>query len=368
MTDWRDRLTVPRAGFIPSVIWDDDPITGGFRPVFKEREPERWHGMVAADEPVTTQVDDGTEPVRGVGFLPTSSCSKPSVVADVLDVLDIRTGHRVLEIGTGTGWNAALLIDRAGRSGRVVSVDVDPRVTEGARNALATEGYFPLLVTADGVEGYPAEAPYDRVVATASVRSIPPAWLDQTQAGGLIVAPWGTDYGEDALTRLRVQEDGSASGRFGMRLAFMRVRGQRRNFLDPTDKELLGAERSVTARIGRELFEMLDFEHAAFTIGLRVPHCYPTVVDIDEKHRHVELHDIRSESWARVILVRDEHPWIVHQLGPRRLWDEVEAAYTWWSDTGRPGPWQYELTVTQDGTHTVRVDAADGVLSWNIRV
>lgn len=103
---------------------------------------------------------------------PSSSCSQPSLVVAMLDALDVREGHRVLEIGTGTGagWNAALLSERVGDSGHVVSIEVD---ADTAHGSLARAGYRPLVVTGDGAEGYQCDALYDRLICTASVRKIP---------------------------------------------------------------------------------------------------------------------------------------------------------------------------------------------------
>ncbi len=282
----------------------------------------------------------------------------------MLTALEVHDGYRVLEIGTGTGWNAALLSARVGKRGHVVSVEVDPALAEDARRCLADAGYAPLVVTGDGAEGYAPEAPYDRITCTASVRAIPRPWIDQTRPGGVILTPWGTDYGDDALTRLEVHEDRSASGRCGINVAFMRVRHQRRDFLEPAADELDIAETTQTTRDGHELFEMVTFTRAAFTIGLRVPSCYFTVEDLDHDHRRIELHDVRSHSWSRVTLVRGQDPWTVHQYGPRRLWDEVDAAYIWWRDAGKPTPDRYGLTVTPDGTHTVWIDAPDSEHRW----
>jgi protein-L-isoaspartate(D-aspartate) O-methyltransferase len=366
VTDWHEHLTVPRAPFIPSVVWVDDPATGGFVSMTRDDDEARWHDLVAADEPIITQVDDGATAPGCAGLRPSSSCSQPSLVAAMLTALDVHTGHRVLEIGTGTGWNAALLSERAGAQGHVVSVEVDPAVADDARRTLAAAGHAPLVVTGDGTKGYAADAPYDRVICTASVRAIPRAWIEQTRPGGVIVTPWGTDYGDDALTRLEVHTDGSASGRCGMNLAFMRVRHQRRDFLEPTADQLSAAETTQTTRSGGELFEMVAFARAAFTIGLRVPSCYLTVEDLDDDHRRIELHDVRSQSWARVTLIRGRDPWTVHQLGPRRLWAETDAAYAWWRDVGKPTPDHYGLTVTPNGSHDVWIDAPDNEQRWSL--
>ena len=111
---------------------------------------------------------------------------------------------------------------------------------------------------------------------------------------------------------------------------------------------------------------MVSYDQAAFTIALRVPACYPTVEDLDDDHRRIELHDVASRSWARLDLVRREHPWTVRQFGPRRLWDEVDAAYRWWRDAGGPAPDRYTLTVGPDGTHTVSLDAGYGQHHWTL--
>jgi protein-L-isoaspartate O-methyltransferase len=366
VADWHQWLTVPRASFIPSVVWVDDAATDGFVSVSREDDEARWHELVAADEPIVTQVDDGETAPGNRGFRPSSSGSQPSLVADMLAALDVHAGHHVLEIGTGTGWNAALLSVLAGECGHVVSIEVDSIVADNAGRVLAAAGYTPIVVTGDGMRGYPPGAPYDRVVCTASIRAIPRQWIEQTCPDGVIVTPWGSDYGDDALTRLVVQQDGSALGGFGVNLAFMRVRDQRRDFVESTVDEWDAAEVTRTTRDGRELFEMVTYAHAAFTIGLRVPACYLTVEDPDDDHRLIELHDARSRSWARVALVRGKDPWTVHQIGPRRLWDEVDAAYTWWCAVGRPTPDRYGLIVTQDGMHTVWIGAPDSGHRWSV--
>ncbi|MGQ0773680.1 MAG: methyltransferase domain-containing protein [Pseudonocardiales bacterium] len=364
MNDWREQLSVPRDQFIPSVVWIDDPTTDGFVSVSKMDDEARWWALVDSDEPIITQVDDGNTPSGRVGLQPSSSCSQPSLVAGMLDALDVHAGHRVLEIGTGTGWNAALLSERVGEPGNVVSVELDSDIADQARRALVGAGYATLVVSADGMQGYAPGAPYDRVIATASVRVIPRAWIDQTRPGGVIVVPWGTDYCNGTLLRLDVHNDGSASGRCGTNLAFMRIRGQRRDYLEPSEAEQNVADRTTTLRSVPELFDMIAFSRAAFAIGLRVPRCYLTVEEINSNRRIIELHDVHSHSWARVDLVRGADTFDVYQLGPRRLWDKVDAAYAWWIDVERPTHDRFGLTVTPDGAHSVWLDTPDSSYGW----
>lgn len=114
--------------------------------------------------------------------------------------------------GTGTGWNAALLSYRLGAE-QVVTVEVDPVVAEEeARRRFAGVGLAPLSVVGDGVQGYEAGAPYDRIIATCGISRVPYAWVEQTREGAVIVAPWGPPYGGQGVARLRVGEGGVAMG------------------------------------------------------------------------------------------------------------------------------------------------------------
>jgi protein-L-isoaspartate(D-aspartate) O-methyltransferase len=119
----------------------------------------------------------------------TSSVSQPSIVALMLEQAAIRPGDRVLEIGSG-GYNAALLRELAGPGGAVTSVDIDPEVTDRARESLDEAGYGDVaVVQADGAFGVPERAPYDRIVVTVTAWDIPSAWLRQLRPGGRIVVP-----------------------------------------------------------------------------------------------------------------------------------------------------------------------------------
>lgn len=367
MNTWRQRLRVPREWFIPPLVWVDDPTTGGFTALSRNRSEAQWQALVDTDGPIVTQVDDGRTPPGGIGTQPSSSCSQPSLLLAMLDALDLHSAHRTLEIGTGTGWNAALLAARTGPRGHVTSLDVDPAIADQARITLRRAGFpphSPHVVHTDGACGHPPDQPYDRIIATASTTSIPRTWIDQMHPGGVLVAPWGTDYSNGALLRMTVQPDGTARGRFGPHLAFMQLRNERPQHLQPHTPELHAAARSSTNRTAREIHEMTTFSRAAFTIGLLVPDCYLTAEQPDHRHHVIELHDTRSRSWARVDLVDDPRNPTVSQLGPRRLWNEVDTAYAWWLDTGRPSPTDYELTITPDGTHFVDLRTPDGGLRW----
>lgn len=122
--------------------------------------------------------------------VPVSSSSQPTIMALMLDQLGVAPGHRVLEIGAGTGYNAALLAHLVGPTGRVVSIDIDPQVADRAKASLAAAGCPQVIVACgDGAYGWPPAAPYDRIIATVGVWDLAPAWLDQLAPGGRIVIP-----------------------------------------------------------------------------------------------------------------------------------------------------------------------------------
>lgn len=117
-----------------------------------------------------------------------SSVSAPWIVARMLQDARIGSGMKVLEIGAG-GYNAALLSYLVGPRGRVVSIDIDVKVTSRAMAALARTEYAPYVAVADGAYGLARFAPYDRILVTAAARDVPRAWADQLVAGGRLVVP-----------------------------------------------------------------------------------------------------------------------------------------------------------------------------------
>ncbi|MFL4906812.1 methyltransferase domain-containing protein [Streptomyces sp. MMS24-I2-30] len=341
---------VPRHLFVPEVIW---PGRAGLNRqddrVIRGEEQEVWWAAVHRDAPITTQWDDGAYTGPGRGRIPSSSNSMPSMVFSMLDALAVEEGHRVLEIGTGTGWNAALLSHRLG-SPNVFTVEVDGDSAREARRRLNDAGFDPVSVVGDGAEGYAEGAPYDRVIATASIGRVPRQWIEQTKPAGIIVAPWGPTYGGEGVVRLTVAGDGSASGWFVGSSAFMRLRAQRvrrthvREYLGGRTWPANGT-RSVTTLSPDEVGDW----PAMFGIGVQVPGAFPWMESYDDGSYTLWLRDTAVTSWATADHEKGRGEFEVYQSGPRRLWDEIETAYRWWEEQGKPGFERFGLTVDADG-------------------
>ncbi|WP_328298684.1 methyltransferase domain-containing protein [Streptomyces sp. NBC_00435] len=198
---WRAAFAaVPRHVFVPYYwtgrgagherLWAEDPDPA---------RRARWLRGVYTDGPLATRLRDGEL---------VSSSSQPSLMARMLEDLDVRDGDNVLEIGAGTGYNAALLCHRLGED-LVTTVDLDEEITESARGHLARLGYRPFVVTGDGARGCPSRAPFDRILVTCTLPLIPYAWLGQCRPGARILAPLST-----GLIALTVRDGTFAEGRF----------------------------------------------------------------------------------------------------------------------------------------------------------
>ncbi len=364
---WRAAFeAVDRAAFLPDLMWPFDMATATSTTVDRRTDPAGWYAFADRDVPLTTQWDDGRHPGPGPGTTATSSSSMPSVVFAMLADLDPRPGMSVLEIGTGTGWSAGLMTHRLG-AGAVTTVEVDPAVAGAARAALAAAGLRAEVLAADGLAGHPPGAPYDRVIATCGMRRVPFAWVEQSAPGGVIVAPWGTHFANrDTVVRLVVAPDGrAASGHFTRAVEFMKARAQRT--VRPAHSAYLpdgfpgDAEAGTTERTAADGFAD-PFGPFAFAAGLRVPACSWAADRRGDDHS-VWLYGLTDRSWAAVLFCGGRPTSTVHQSGPRRLWDEAEAAWRWWTARGRPEPTRFGLTVTAAGQHAWLDDPDD---AWTL--
>ncbi len=176
--------------------------------------------MAAAD----AYQDEAFVVKTGPDGLPLSSSSQPAIMAIMLEQLGVAPGYRVLEIGTGTGYNAALIAHLVGERGTVVTVDIDADLVAKARANLDGAGYPDVIVICgDGGFGAPGHAPYDRIIVTAGAWDLAPAWLDQLGHGGRIVLPLSVRGIQLSIALER--EAGYWRSRSAFRCGFIRMAG-----------------------------------------------------------------------------------------------------------------------------------------------
>jgi protein-L-isoaspartate(D-aspartate) O-methyltransferase len=293
----------------------------------------------------------------------TSSASMPGIVATMLDRLGVADGHTVLEIGTGTGYNAALLSARLGDD-KVTSIEVDPETAAEAAERLHTAGYRPALVVNDGAAGHTARSPYDRIIATCAVGRIPSAWIDQLTDDGIIVAPM--IFG-GVLLVLHKTGPGEVTGRVDPeQVAFMPLRAAGEYVPDgfvrdipPFDGPLYSATTSVEA----SAFADPDFK---LWLALHLPEAQLSY-RLDDKGALSGVTLYTATGRAAVDYTEGAaSAWLVTQ-DTARLWNAVEAAWSSWQRHDRPGRTRLGVTARADGEQFAWLDDPEGSLRWPLR-
>ncbi|WP_206050712.1 methyltransferase domain-containing protein [Nocardioides speluncae] len=315
---WRSAFVhVPRDAFVPyfydhagSLISRDDPETAA-----------EWFTAVHENRALVTHRTNGAA---------TSSTSQPSVMAVMLEALAAEDGMTVLEIGTGTGYNAALLAHRLGDV-HVVTIDLTTDITAAARDRLAATGRSPLVVTGDGAAGYPERAPYDRIIATCRLRTIPPALTEQLTDSGLIVTPLG-----NALARIHRTGLATAEGRFLPDGAFFMP-------LRHPGEASLPSRPQLPTKPGR------PSTLPATALADNSFRFLASIVEPDLTWQY-DLGDDQQISGARVwstdgSIAHLHTDTSVSETGPRPLWRNLEDAHTFYQEAGEPSPDRYGVTI-----------------------
>lgn len=350
--DWRRAFEeVPRHQFVPEFFTVDDERVSADDPA----RHDRWLAAVYSDASLTTQImaAPGTDLMW-----PTSSSTRPNLMARMLGLLDVADGQRVLEIGTGTGYNAALLSYRL-CDASVTSIDIDPALTETARERLAELGYRPHLSAGDGAEGVAVHAPYDRIVATCGVPAIPSAWITQLASGGLIVADVRGELGSSLVVAGK-NTSRSVTGRFLASSGhFMWLRAKADNPLrngggfeamyDFTDPE------TDTTSIPLAAFDDEDFR---FILQLLVPRLGPVGHTIRDGRKGIFLVTDDDMSWVEISPDTGNRS-TVRYGGPRLLWPDIADTWHRWNDFGRPERSRFGLTAHDDGRQHAWLDHED---------
>ncbi|WP_067171255.1 ATP-grasp peptide maturase system methyltransferase [Microtetraspora niveoalba] len=341
--EWRQSVEmVPREVFLGDHFFRRiDGASGTMWEPITPSDGKQWLSLAYENVTWVTQLDgqNTSAPSGPVAGAPTSSSTLPGLVVRMLEDLQVDDDSRVLEIGTGTGYSTALLAERLGAD-RVTSIEVDPHVADRAREALHRAGYRPRLVVGDGLVGHEEGGPYDRVIATCSVRYIPAAWLVQARRGGIVLATLSGWLFGSGLARLTVTGPSSAEGEFlPGTVSFMSARPHAGPPLGELPDREDGEERAAV--YGGEVLEEWTSRWIA---QLAAPGAQQFSMRYEDGPMTHWLIDQAAGSWAWLAPAGDG--WTVRQGGPRRLWDDIESAIGGWRRASSPPQQAFRIRIT----------------------
>lgn len=289
----------------------------------ESQDLDAWLEAVYSNQTLITQIQPHAV---------TSSGTMPGLIATMLHALDVQHGDTVLQLGTGTGYTAALLCHRLG-SANVVTVDVDPELTGSAQHRLHTAGYDPTVATADGAAAYAPRAPYDRLLATFGNRYVPVAWITQLRPGGKLVAPIRAGLG-----CLTVTGDNTAEGHYLATPGYFMAHRATPDTVATLPPAADGP--AWPPRQPAQPSSIVYDNSFRFILSLVLPDLVYGNVGSDLYH--IELTDADSST---VQLTPDGG---LIQRGPQPLWDLIEHTHDTWTTLGKPGRERFGITVIPD--------------------
>ncbi len=353
-------LHVPRHLFVDAYYEGKEQL---FAPAKQDEECwYHWLAQIYRDEALVTQRDERA--------MPTSSSSQPSVMAGMLEALDIQPGQTILEIGTGTGYNAALLAKLVEDPHLITTVDIDPMLIEGARSRLEQAiGSGMTIEVHNGIDGYTSQAPYDRIIATGSFFPVPRAWIEQLKPEGKLVMDLHGQLGGGLIVIIK-QLDGQAVGRFlseWRHISFMRLRSAPEEnvhlhlkgyqcfplmehvHVSPDDQEYCCASHFAT-------FEQFRGHENVFNTWLQW--IFPTLSITWKGLISGKLSAVLTDETTRTVTIiqPQENGLEVTVRGERHLWSEIRQAYQDWLTCGKPRLEGYTLYIDQQGRQRMKMD------------
>jgi protein-L-isoaspartate(D-aspartate) O-methyltransferase len=319
------------------------------------QDTDAWLRAVYANQPIITAFDEYDTP--------TSSSSSPDAMAFMMEALQLIPGMRVLEIGTGTGYNAALLAHIVSDPHKIFTVEIDDALARRAQRILdqvAGEGI--TVYSGDGLRGYAPGASYDRIIATSSYHKVPLDWLDQVRPGGILLMNLRGHLGACAFLKIVKTGPGRvAHATFLAGSDFMELRDSQAPSYKVTNLVARYLGRSTLAQrpfTSTEFDPSLLWDHRLeFLLQLSFPEMYFTSINVDPMCPC--LIDTASDTILIFRPMERQGEWIVDIKGQEQLWERVLQAYCWWVDTGDADINEYRLDIDAFGEQRVILASKD---------
>jgi protein-L-isoaspartate O-methyltransferase len=348
MSRWRPLVaSTPRHIFVPN--WWHWTDSAGWTACAGDADERRWLDAAYGDRTLITRLGtahaDHAKPGDHPSGRPTSSATQPGLVVQMYRHAGLTDDADILDVGTGSGYGCALLARRLG-SHRVTSVDVDDYQVKAAAERLASVGLQPDVMVCDATGPLPGS--YDRIVSMTSVAPVPASWLAALRPGGRLITVL---EGTGLLITADLTPDGGAVGRVEWyRAGFMAARSGP-DYPATLLEQLPVAREADGEQVSTGQYPVVDIGNAwelYSMLGVTIPSVQYHYEEAEDGQRTAWLlHP--DGSWARATGIADRPP-IVHQSGPRRLWDIVDGIRHAWLRDGKLPAYGASVAITPDGS------------------
>ena len=334
-------LKIPRENFIWS-IWKKENGKWKSYPVNKNTLTEKLAEEIYKDWSIPILVENDEI---------ISSSSQPAVMSIMIEEADIREGDRVLEIGTGSGYNAAILNEIVGKTGKVVTIEINDTVYNLAKAAFKNAGLSNdiVLLKRNAVEGAPEYAPFDSIIVTTSTPEIPHVWFDELKEGGRLVMPYVV-RGSEILVKLTKLNEYILFGEGIHYVVFSRLKGVsatkhfplfRNEFISL--KEIIENYRVEDSTLTRAFSQLSKREKQDFAFFLST-HCENSFSMLTEDEKKVYGIIKEEENGMGVVAVLENK---VIKWGSHAAYFEFKNTLEKWKNLGKPGLRDYKILFTK---------------------
>lgn len=330
-------LEVKREDFIWS-LWNK--TKNGWRsfPINEQSLTSELAELIYRDESIPILIENNTI---------VSSSSQPAVMSVMIEEADIRSGDRVLEIGTGSGYNAAILSKIVGKEGKVVTLEINETIYNLAKAAFKRSGLLNdvVLLNRDAVEGALEYAPFDAIIVTSSTPEIPHVWFDELKTGGRVIMPY-VIRGSEVLIKLSKLNDEVLFGEGIHYVIFTRLKGVSATKHFPIFKnefislkeiiEDYGVEDSLLTRAFNNI-NTKDRLNFAFFLSIHCEDSFSMLTEDEKKVYGIVKED--GEGMGVVAILEDK----VIKWGAHSAYYEFKKIFEKWKEIGKPGLKDYKI-------------------------